>query len=183
MKARKIARRTKKKDLGSFLAMLFCTLVVVSTIGNSFGIRNSSAQQELQTQTQPPSTISDSPWSNSLPVFNSDYMQSGSMQRGDTDFTGHNFGESITVGPNTVTNTKSFDLVHSFVSNKVVGPDRFRFVTSYWTAPGTFNGIDVGTSANNTFLVAGSLPPNQKLEVDTNEGPSTIAVVLQYQVL
>jgi hypothetical protein len=155
--------------------MLFCTLVVVSTIGNSFGIRNSFAQQELQTQTQP-----SSPRSNSLPVFNSDNMQSGSMQRGDP-FHRTQFGESITVGPNTVTNTKTFDLVHSFVSNKVVGPDRFRFVTSYWTAPDTFNGIDVGTSANNTFLAAGSLPPNQKLEVDTNEGPSTLAVVLQYQ--
>ena len=113
MKARKIARRTRKKDLGSYLAMLFCTLVVVSTIGNSFEIRNSFAQQELQTQTQP-----SSPWSNSLPVFNSDNMQSGSMQRGDP-FHRTQFGESITVGPNTVTNTKSFDLVHSFVSNNV----------------------------------------------------------------
>ena len=67
------------------------------------------------------------------------------------------------------------------MSNKVVGPDRFRFVTSYWTTPDTSNGIDVGTSANNTFLSANSLYPNQKLEVDTNEGFSTLAVVLQYQ--
>src|SRR5262249_32896687 len=73
------------------------------------------------------------------------------------------------------------DLNHSFVSNKVVGPDRFRFITSYWTTPDTPTGIDVGTSANNTFLTASSLPPNPKLEVDTNEGPSTLAVVLQYE--
>ena len=78
-------------------------------------------------------------------------------------------------------NSKNLNLNHSFVSNKVVGPDRFRFITSYWTTPDTFNGIDVGTSANNTFLAASSLPPNQKLEVDTNEGYSTLAVVLQYQ--
>jgi hypothetical protein len=39
----------------------------------------------------------------------------------------------------------------------------------------------VGTSANNTFLAANSLDPNPKLEVDTNEGLSTLAVVLQYQ--
>jgi hypothetical protein len=59
---------------------------------------------------------------------------------------GHHFGnESITVGPNTVTHSKNLDLVHSFVSNKVVGPDRFRFITSYWTAPDTSLGVDVGT--------------------------------------
>ena len=189
--------KTRKKNIGSFLAMLFCTLVVVSTIGNSFGIRNSFAQQELQTQTQPPSTISDSPWSNNLPVFNSGNMQSGNMQSGnmqsgnmqsgnmqsgDPDFARQHFGnESITVGPNTVTNNKNLDLVHSFVSNKVVGPDRFRFVTSYWTTSETPRGVDVGTSADTGFLAANSLPPNQKLEVDTNEGWSTLAVVLQYQ--
>jgi hypothetical protein len=189
--------KTRRKNIGSFLAMLFCTLVVVSTIGNSFGIRNSFAQQELQTQTQPPSTISDSPWSNNLPIFNPGNMQSdnmqggnmqggnmqgGNMQGGNPDFTGHNFGnESITVGPNTVTNNKNLDLVHSFVSNKVVGPDRFRFITSYWTSSDTFRGVDVGTSANNTFLAANALGPNPKLEVDTNEGWSTLAVVLQYQ--
>src|SRR5215472_11437728 len=47
--------------------------------------------------------------------------------------------------------------------------------------PDTSLGVDVGTSANNTFLAANSLPPNQKLEVDSDEGPSTLAVVLQYQ--
>jgi hypothetical protein len=72
-------------------------------------------------------------------------------------------------------------LNHSFVNNKVVGPDRFRFITSYWTNPDTSLGVDVGTSPNNTFLAANSLPPNEKLEVDTDEGPSTLAVVLQYQ--
>src|SRR5215467_9930040 len=177
LKATKIVRRTRRKNLGSFLAMSFCTLVVVSTIGNSFGIRNSFAQQELQTQTQPPSTISKSPWSNSLTVFNT-----GNMQTANSDFIRHHLrNESITVGPNTVTNSKNLDLNHSFVSNKVVGPDRFRFITSYWTAPDTSLGVDVGTSANNTFLAANSLPPNTKLEVDTNEGLSTLAVVLQYQ--
>jgi hypothetical protein len=73
------------------------------------------------------------------------------------------------------------NLNHQYVGNKVVGPDRFRFVTSYWTAPDTSLGVDAGTSANNTFLTAASLPPNQNLEVDTNEGLSTLAVVLQYE--
>jgi hypothetical protein len=99
-----------------------------------------------------------------------------------SDFTRHKFGnQSITVVPNTVTNSKNLDLNHSFISNKVIGPDRFRFVTSYWTLPDTSLGVDVGTSANNTFLAAGSLPPNPKVEVDTNEGFSTLAVVLQYE--
>ena len=107
---------------------------------------------------------------------------SANMQTTDPRFIGHHFGnESITVGPNTFTNNKNLNLVHSFVSNKVVGPDRFRFVTSYWTLPDTSLGVDVGTSANNTFLAANSLNPNQKLEVDTNEGYSTLAVVLQYE--
>src|SRR5215467_11547259 len=109
LKATKIVSRTRRKNLGSFLAMSFCTLVVVSTIGNSFGVRNSFAQQELQTQTQPPSTISKSPWSNSLPVFNT-----GNMQTADSDFIRHHLGnKSITVGPNTLTNFKNLDLNHS----------------------------------------------------------------------
>ncbi len=57
--------------------MLFFAVVVVSTIGNSF------AQQELRTQTQLPSTISDSPRSNNLPIFNSGNTQSNKMQAGD----------------------------------------------------------------------------------------------------
>jgi hypothetical protein len=155
-----------KKDRNnthSFSAMLFCTVVIVSTIGNSFGIRNSYAQQELQTQQ--PSTLSESPWSNDLPTF-------------DTGLQHHN---AVISSSQTFTNSKQLDLRHSFVSNKVVGPDRFRFITSYWTSSDTFRGIDTGTSANNTFLAANSLPPNVQQEVDTNEGPQTLAIVLQYQ--
>ena len=156
--------KTRKKNIGSFFPMLFCTLIIVSTIANSFGIRNSFAQQELQTQR--PSTISESPWSNNLPTFDSGKTRD------------HN---AVISSSQTFTNSKDLNLRHSFVRNKVVGPDRFRFVTSYWTAPDTSLDVDIGTSANNTFLAANSLPPNPKLEVDTNEGFSTLAVVLQYQ--
>jgi hypothetical protein len=134
----------KIKNVDSFLVMLFCTLIITSIIGTSFGIRNSFAQeQQLSIVTYTSS------WNNNLQT--------------------------------SVANSKNLDLVHSFVSNKVVGQDRFRFVTSYWTSSFTFRGIDVGTSANNTFLAANPLPPNVKEEVDTNEGPQTLAVVLQYQ--
>jgi hypothetical protein len=183
--------KTRKKNIGSFLAMLFCTLVVVSTIGTSFGIRNSFAQQM---QTQQPSILTfNSPSNDNWQVLcahgicnpspqTTSMSASASTQTADPRFIHRHFGnESITVGPDTFTNNKNVALMHSFVSNKVVGPDRFRFVTSYWTAPDTSLGVDVGTSANNTFLAAGSLPPNPKLEVDTNEGFSTLAVVLQYE--
>jgi hypothetical protein len=181
----------QEKNIGSFLAMIFCTLVMVSTIGNSFGIRNSFAQQ---IQTQLPTTLTyNSPSNNNWNVLcahgictpssqPTSMPASANMQTVDPRFIRHHFGnESITAGPNTVTNSKNIDLIHSFVSNKVVGPDRFRFITSYWTAPDTSLDVDVGTSANNTFLAAGSLPPNPKLEVDTNEGFSTLAVALQYE--
>ncbi|HYA83446.1 MAG TPA: hypothetical protein VEH06_08355, partial [Candidatus Bathyarchaeia archaeon] len=89
----------------------------------------------------------------------------------------------------TFANTKNLDLNHSFVSNKVIGPDRFRFITSYWTTSDTSRAIDAGTSTNETRLgllgpIAGSWPAimaNPKVEVDAGEGFSTLAVVLQYE--
>src|SRR5215469_468468 len=171
----KITRvNARKKKIGRLLAMLFCTLVIVSTMGNCFGIWNCYAQRELQTQQH---TISESLWSNDLPTF-------GSGNQPSTNFGNiqdhNNAIKSISSSLN-FTNSKQLDLKHSFVSNKVIGPDRFRFITSYWTLPDTSLGVDVGTSANNTFLTAVSLPPNPKVEVDTNEGFSTLAVVLQYE--
>src|SRR5215467_551525 len=141
----------------SYLApVLFCALVTWGVLGNSLAIGHAvQAQQEAQ---QPSTT----PWSNNLLTAASE----------------HN---GIDSSSQTFTNSKNLNLDHSFVSNKVVGPDRFRFVTFYWTLPDTPLGVDVGTSAHNTFLAANSLPPNQKVEVDTNEGPSTLAVVLQYE--
>ncbi|MFZ0514243.1 MAG: hypothetical protein WAM14_21745, partial [Candidatus Nitrosopolaris sp.] len=81
----------------------------------------------------------------------------------------------------TSTNDKTLSLRHSFVSNKVVGPDRFRFIGYYWTSSNTQRGVDVGTSANSTYLQAQAQPPNVKQEVDTDEGQNSIAIQLQYQ--
>ena len=181
-KTTKIVTKTRKKNIGSFLAMLFCTLVIVSTIGNSFGIRNSFAQQQLQTQQPSPSLLTyNSPWSNNLQALCGHGMCNPSSQPTSisTFDPGTRHHDANISSSDTFTNSKKLSLNHSFVSNKVVGPDRFRFVTSYWTTPDTSNGIDVGTSS--AFLAANSLDPNQKLEVDTNEGFSTLAVVLQYQ--
>ncbi len=195
--------RTRKKNIGSFLPMLFCTLVVVSTIGTSFGIRNSFAQQELQPQQ--PSILSESPWSNELPTAGQNWQvlcghgvcttssDPGSMS---TAASGNTQGNTSSDPGNTqhktlnlsFTNTKNLDLSHVFTSTKTVGPDRFRFVQSYWTTPDTPNAINVGTSGNGVVGTA-CLPSapstapvcNPKVEVDTNEGLNTLAVVLQYQ--
>ena len=150
--------RTGKNYIDSFLISLFCTFVILGTTGYSF------AQQEPQTQQ--PSTVTELPWSNNLPTF-------------DTGNTQHR--NTAIISSQTFTNSKNLDLNHSFVSNKVIGPDRFRFITSYWTTSQTNRGVDVGTSANDTFVSASSQPPNQKIEVYPNEGSQTLAVVLQYE--
>src|SRR5215467_14184327 len=149
--------KIKKKNIMSFLTVSLCTIVLLSTIGTSF------AQEEQRTQQ---SRLGQLPWSNNFYTFDSGNKQEY---------------YPVITSSQTFSNSKNLDLLHSFVSNKVVGQDRFRFITSYWTTPDTSNGIDVGTSANNTFLAANSLPPNPKLEVDTNEGYSSLAVALQYQ--
>ncbi len=157
--------KARKKDIGSFLAMLFCAVIILSTVGYSFGIRNSFAEQELQTQQQPP-TATESPWSNNLPTFDTGNTQDRN---------------AVISSSHTFTNSKNLDFNHFLVSNKVVGPDRFRFITSYWTTSQTNRGVDVGTSANNTFVSAVSQSPNQKIEVYPDEGSQTLAVVLQYE--
>ncbi|HXP51244.1 MAG TPA: hypothetical protein VN922_14900, partial [Bacteroidia bacterium] len=190
--------KTRKKNISSFLAMLFCTLVLVSTIGISSGIRNSFAQQELQTQQ--PSTLSESPWSNELPTAGNNWQVlcghgvcpqpssgAGNMPiaaSGDPQQQNDNNNPRFHDNKNTTldlafTKNKNLDLSHVFTSTKTVGPDRFRFVESYWTTEDTANSINVGTSTGSgAGSVSGS---NPKLEVDTNEGRVTLAVILQYQ--
>src|SRR5215469_7612460 len=148
--------KIRKKNIGSFFAVLFCPLVIVSTIGTSFGITNSFPHLEQQLHLVQPSIVrSDSPWSN-LPAF--DALSLPASHAANTRNNNVVISSSLAF-----TKSKNLDLNHSFVSNKVVGPDRFRFITSYWTNPDISLGVDVGTSANNTFLAANSLPPNEKL--------------------
>ena len=127
--------KTGKNDIDSFLVILFCTFVILGTTGYSF------AQQELQTQQ--PSTVTELPWSKNLPTF-------------DTGNTQHR--NTAIISSPTFVNSKNLDLNHAFVSNKVIGPDRFRFITSYWSTSQTNRGVDVGTSANDTFVSANSQP-------------------------
>src|SRR5215467_15478921 len=67
-----IVSNMRKKNIGSFLAMVFCTLVIVSSVGTSFGIKNSYAQSQIQQQQlqprQAPTVAYQSPWSNNLQI-------------------------------------------------------------------------------------------------------------------
>jgi hypothetical protein len=78
------------------------------------------------------SSLNSLPWSNNLPTF-------------DTGNTKHH--NTAIISSQTFSNLKNLDLNHAFVSNKVIGPDRFRFITSYWTTSQTNCGVDVGTSS------------------------------------
>ena len=190
-------QKARKKNIGGFLAMLFCTLVIVSTIGNSFGIRNSFAQeQQIHTQqpypiTPQPSTIAQQPST----ITQQPLCQAGLCNNNTTQPNNVDPRHAVISTSQTFVNSKNLELNHSFVSNKVIGPDRFRFVTSYWTTSTTSQTIDAGTSSNESHFIqsigaglgAGpgvgwpDLRANPKLEVDTGEGYSTLAVVLQYQ--
>jgi len=70
LKPTEIVRKTRKKNICSFLAMVFCILVIVSSIGTSFGIKNSYAQaQQQQLAPRQASTVAyQSPWSNNLQI-------------------------------------------------------------------------------------------------------------------
>jgi hypothetical protein len=174
--------------IGGSLSILFSALLIAGTIGNS-GIINSFAQAQLQTQQ--PSTLSQQPFTLSQqPLCQGGICDTNTTQPNNVDPK-----HAVVSSSQTFVNSKNLDLNHAFVSNKVVGPDRFRFVTSYWTTSTTSQVIDAGTSSNESRFIqaigaglgAGpgvgwrALEANPKLEVDTGEGYSTLAVVLQYQ--
>ena len=64
-KTTKIVKIRKKRD--SFLAMLFCTILIASTIGSYLGIRSSFAQTQ-----EAPTIAYRSPWTTNLPGINPD---------------------------------------------------------------------------------------------------------------
>ena len=69
-KTTRTVSKTRKKNIGSFLAVVFCTLVIVSSIGTSFRIKNSyaQAQQQQLEPRQAPTIAYQSPSSNNLQV-------------------------------------------------------------------------------------------------------------------
>jgi hypothetical protein len=101
--------KTRKKRIYGFLATLFCTLVIISTIGNFFGVRNSFAQQ-IQTQQPSILTYNSSSNNNNWHVLCAHGMcnpspqptsipASANMQTADPRFIRHHFGnESINAG-------------------------------------------------------------------------------------
>src|SRR5215831_14031875 len=205
LKPTEIVRKTRKKNICSFLAVVFCTLVIVSSMGTSFGIKNSYAQAQQQQQQlaprQAPTVAYQSPWSNNLQISSADSNSQPLCKAGicnqssgpasttqtanvvptkttNTDPTNTHTSISLTA-----TNNKPLTLTHQFTSNKIIGPDRFRFINYYWTSSATQRAIDVGTSAGVGLGFGGGLAqgPNVKQEVDTNEGQNSLAIQLQYQ--
>ena len=220
-----IVSKMRKKNICSFLGVVFCTLVIVSSIGTSFGIKNSYAQTQLQQQQQQllaprqaPTIAYQSPWSNNLQVSSASNNQPlckagicsqssapvsathttnvDPTQIANVDPTQNNTHTTIS---QTATKSKTLDLTHQFVSSKILGPDRFRFINYYWTTSATQRAVDVADSGGNFPAIAtsigGNFPtiatspqppvapqgPNVKQEVDTNEGQNTLAIQLQYQ--
>jgi hypothetical protein len=195
--------------------MVFCTLVIVSSIGTSFGIKNSYAQAQQQQQQQQlvprqaPTVAYQSPWNNNLqissagsnsqPLCQAGICSQSSSPASTTQTTNIDPTQIANVVPTqtanadptnthtsisqTATNNKPLTLTHQFSSNKIIGPDRFRFINYYWTSSATARAIDVGTSSGVGIGFAGGLAqgPNVKQEVDTNEGQNSLAVQLQYQ--
>ena len=72
------------------------------------------------------------------------------------------------------TNAKTATSSHTHTRYHVVGPDNFKFINSYWTTSDTPRAVDVGTSANTTYLSASPHPPNINLETDNGFGPTTL---------
>src|SRR5215467_10752298 len=213
----KTLRKTRKKNICSFLATGFCTLFIVSSIGTSFGIKNSYAQaQQQQLAPRQASTVAyQSPWNNNLqissagsnsqPLCQAGICSQSSKPASTTQTTNADPTQIANVDPvqtnahatitNTATSNKPLTLTHSFISSKIIGPDRFRFINYYWTSSATPRAVDVGTSSSgplgsNTLgstttglapLLATAQGPNVKQEVDTNEGQNSLAVQLQYQ--
>jgi hypothetical protein len=139
--------------------------VIVSTIGSSFAIRNPFAQaQQLQLA---PTIRYKSPWNNNMPissvgssqplcaagVCNQPSNPASTMQISNTDPTtqlsSQDPSKVTATVKNTFTNSKNLSVNHAFVSSRIVGPDRFRFVTSYWTTTDVSRLIDAGRSAGN----------------------------------
>jgi hypothetical protein len=252
MKIRHLDKKTR-----NFLAMLFCTLVIVSTIGSSFAIStigNSFAQQQ-QTQ-QAPTTAYKSPWSNDLQASSGSNSQplcgagicdqsSGPASTKQTanatpaKTTNEVPAKTTNVDPTqivnvvptntinvvpakaanevpakaanvdptqrnthvsrsiTATSSKPLTLTHQFMSDRVVGSDRFRFIKSFWTSSDVSPVNQLSQLGNSPCPAAGIFNPSAvttlpatlsgqttspfNIEVDRDEGYATLAVILQYQ--
>jgi hypothetical protein len=175
------------------IAMLFCTLIILSTIGNSLGTRSSFAQVQ-QVKSQIPSTISTHPVNTTQTKSTSLGSSQPLCAAGICDQSSNPASLSSQVPTkvktnfqNTFMNTKSPTLTHSFSSYKVIGPDRFRFIRSFWTTSDYFgkatNALLPTNIVGSMFTGSSATCPSSLInsEVDRGQGYTTLAVELQYQ--
>src|SRR5215469_11615663 len=166
-----IVSKMRKRNICTFIAMVFCTLVIISSVGTSFGIKNSYAQSQIQQQQlqprQAPTVAYQSPWNNNLQVSSTSNSQplcaaglckQSSNPASTTQTTNADPTQIANVDPvqtnahatisQTATSNKPLTLTHTFASSRIIGPDRFRFINYYWTSSATPRAVDVGTSSS-----------------------------------
>src|SRR5215472_4430915 len=141
LKPTEIVRKKRKKNIGSLLAVVFCTLVIVSSIGSSFAIRNSyaQAQQQQLAPRQAPTVAYQSPWSNNLqissagsnsqPLCQAGICSQSSKPASTTQTTNADPTQIANVDPvqtnahatitNTATSNKPLTLQHTFANSKI----------------------------------------------------------------
>lgn len=106
------------KNIGT----LFCILVIVGILANSFVLRNSFAQAQQLLQTQGPTIAYKSPWSDILPAVDSSrntiqqLCQAGICSNSTTLHNNSNTQHDGISASRTFANSKNFNLNHLFVS-------------------------------------------------------------------
>ena len=117
------------------------------------GSSSSASTNSAQPTTQPQNTGSSSSASTNSAQPTTQPQNTGSSSSAST-----NSADPTKVSTslkNTFTNSKNLSVNHAFVNSRIIGPDRFRFVTSYWTTSDVSRLIDAGRSAGNITSSAG----------------------------
>jgi hypothetical protein len=202
-------KRKKKSNIFNFLVILFCTFIIISTIGNTVRLANSFTQRE-QPATQSPSTMS---MTATQPPLNNRQNKVPTTTQPQNNTQNTTQAVNATPSNNELTHHlaldqfRSFNLVHKFANGPelapvVVGSDRFRFVKSFWTSSDVSTNTNpddnpcptgattpTPTSAasvpapNPTIITASSdlSTSNLNIEVDRDEGYATLVIMLQYE--
>jgi hypothetical protein len=171
--------KMKKKSIYRSILVLSCLFILIGnmiSIGYNLGVSKSFAQQYYSSDPMGiPSTIS-------AGIGPSIKIGSNNLHPTINNF-GNNFGLCNPIYRNssnlpTITSTEK--LMHTgmvkigpqkLINKEIVGPDRFRFIYSYWTNNAANQGL--GVALDNTIPTA--------LETDVNGGPNVLTVVLHYE--
>jgi hypothetical protein len=113
------------------------------------GTSSSTSTNSVQPTTQPQNTGTSSSTSTNSVQPTTQPQNTGTSSSTSTNSVQPTTTKVSTSLKNTFTNSKNLSLNHGFVSSRIIGPDRFRFVTSYWSTSDVSRLIDAGRSAGN----------------------------------